>query len=377
VERFEIRVPDGVLEDLHARLARTRFPDQIPGVGWSLGTELDTLESLCRYWREEFDWREQERRLNAIPQYRVAIDGLTVHFLHVRSPHPGAWPLLVPHGWPGSILEFAKVLGPLTDPPAFGGSAADAFHVVCPSLPGYAWSEAPRERGWHPRRIAEQLGKLMARLGYERYGVQGGDWGAIIASWLGVIDAGHVAAIHINMVLGVPPPGDRSEQLSDEERSDLAALEALRSERGYQEIQGTRPQTLGYALNDSPAGLAAWIVEKFYAWSACGGDLSRSFTRDELLANVMIYWVTQSIASSLRIYYEMRHAGAQALPPRVEVPTGCAIFPAEPFRVPRRWAEQRYAVARWTRMERGGHFAALEEPELWIREVREFFRAFR
>jgi len=378
MDPFEIQVAPAVLDDLRERLERTRFPDQLDGVGWTYGTELGYLRELCAYWRDDFDWRVQERALNRFAQYRTEVSGTRLHLIHERSPHPDAFPLLLTHGWPGSIWEFYKVLGPLTRPEEHGGRAEDAFHVVCPSLPGFGWSQAPRTPGFHPRRIAALEAELMARLGYARYGAQGGDWGSIITTWLGADDAEHVAGIHLNMVIGAPPQGFDPDTASPEEKQDLADLERFRREEtGYQQIQGTRPQSLGYALQDSPAGLCAWIVEKFRSWSDCGGLVESRFSKDELLTNVTLYWVTASITSSLRIYYEMRNAGADALPARVDVPTACAIFPHEISRVPRSWVEPRYRVARFTRMPRGGHFAALEEPELLVEDVRAFFRPLR
>jgi epoxide hydrolase len=379
MERFEIHVDESVLADLHERLARTRFPGQLEGAGWEYGTELGYLQELCAYWRERFDWRAQERSLNALPQFRTEIEGQSLHFVHARSPHPGAFPLLLTHGWPGSFYEFNKIVAPLTRPEAHGGRVEDAFHVVAPSLPGYAWSDAPRTRGCDARRIAALESELMRRLGYARYGAQGGDWGALITSWLGATDP-QVAAIHLNMLVGGPPPGEASPEagLDAHELADLAdAARFRRDEVGYQQIQSTKPQTLGYGLTDSPAGLAAWIVEKFRSWSDCDGDVEKRFSKDELLTNVMIYWSSGSIASSTRLYYEMRAAGAGALPGRVEVPTACAVFPREIYRLPRRWAELRYNITRWTRMPRGGHFAALEEPELLVEDLRAFFREVR
>ncbi len=379
MEHFEIHVDESVLDDLRERLARTRFPGQLDDAGWDYGTELSYLQELCAYWRERFDWRARERALNTLPQFRTVIEGLNLHFVHARSPHPGAFPLLLTHGWPGSFFEFNKIVEPLTRPEVHGGRIEDAFHVVAPSLPGYGWSEAPRERGFDARRIAAVEAQLMRELGYARYGAQGGDWGAIVTSWLGATDP-HVAAIHLNMVLAGPPPGEAQPEagLDREELSDLADLARFRrDEVGYQQIQATRPQTLSYGLSDSPAGLAAWIVEKFRSWSDCDGDVEKRFSKDELLTNVMIYWASGSIASSMRLYYEMRAAGADAVPPRVEVPTGCAVFPREIYRAPRRWAEQRYRITRWTRMPRGGHFAALEEPTLLVEDLRTFFREVR
>jgi microsomal epoxide hydrolase len=381
IEKLEIRVPEPDLVDLRERLSRTRWPDQIPGSGWDYGTERAYLKELCEYWRDGFDWRGQEALLNRFEHFRTDVDGQPIHFLHARSAVQGALPLILIHGWPGSVFEFYKVLGPLVDPESHGGRREDAFHVVCPSLPGYGWSGPTRERGWDVRRVAEAFAKLMARLGYARYGAQGGDWGALISTYLGIVDASHLAGIHLNMVVAGPPPGakDPMEGVTPEEAAALAQLPLFqREETGYQQIQGTRPQTLGYGLSDSPAGLAGWIVEKFRAWSDCGGDVEKRFTKDELLANVTIYWVTRTINSSMRLYYESMRSGRFGLPEaRVEVPTGCAIFPKELIRPPRRWAEGTYDVRQWTRMESGGHFAALEEPEALVADVRRFFAGVR
>jgi microsomal epoxide hydrolase len=378
---FRIQVPDAVLTDLRERLARTRFPDQIEGAGWSYGTELAYLKELCAYWRDKFDWRAQETALNRFDQFTTTIDGQRLHFVHVRSREPNALPLLITHGWPGSVFEFHKILVALADPAAHGGERGDAFHVVCPSMPGYGFSGPTRTTGWDVQRVAEVEAKLMARLGYARYGAQGGDWGALVTTHLGLLDPGHVAGIHLNMVVAGPPPGvaNPAEGLSPKELQGLGDMAVFqKNETGYQQIQGTKPQTLGYALNDSPAGLAAWIVEKFRTWSDCDGDVERRFTRDELLTNVTIYWVTETISSSVRLYCESMRSGRFGVAGRrVEVPTGCAIFPKEIIRPPRRWAEAHFNVQRWTEMPRGGHFAALEEPGLLIEDVRAFFRALR
>jgi microsomal epoxide hydrolase len=374
---FRVEVEEKVLEDLRQRLAATRFPDQIEGTAWELGTDLAYLKELVAWWRERFDWRAAEARLNAFPQFRTRIDEQWIHFQHVRSRHEGALPLLLLHGWPGSVVEFLDVIGPLTDPEGHGGSAADAFHVVCPSLPGYGFSEPTRSRQWDVQRMADAFAALMARLGYPRYGAQGGDWGSLITTQIGLRDAAHLAGIHVNMPLAVPQP-DQAE-LTPGEKADLAAMALFEAqETGYQRIQGTKPQSLGTALNDSPAGLASWIVEKFRTWSDCGGDVERSFTRDQLLANVTVYWVTQTITSSMRLYYETFQGGRFGFTTgRVGVPTGVARFPKEILRFPRRWVERHYHVTRWTEMPRGGHFAALEEPELFVDDVRAFFATVR
>lgn len=381
MDSFKIDIPDAALEDLRDRLGKTRFPDQLDGAQWEYGTELEYMKELIAYWLEKFDWRAAEKRLNEFDQYRAEVDGLGLHFIHQRSRHEAALPIVFSHGWPGSIFEFTKIIGPLTDPVAHGGRAEDAFHVVCPSLPGYGFSEIPSAPGTNPKRIAGLFADLMAKLGYARYGAQGGDWGAVISSWLGVVDEARVAGVHLNMLV-VPRPRDEEDPtkgLSEKEMKALADLDYFsRFERGYQQIQGTKPQTLGYGLNDSPAGLAAWIVEKFRSWSDCDGDVERRFTKDDLLTNIMIYWVTQTITSSTRLYYESRQMAAdRQFLPRVEVPTGCAIFPKEMYRAPRRWAEKQYNVQRWTEMESGGHFAALEEPEALVADIRAFFRDLR
>jgi microsomal epoxide hydrolase len=381
IQPFQIQVPDSELEDLRERLARTRFPDEVNDESWSYGTDLAYLRELCDYWQKKFDWRAQEERLNRFDQFTTDIDGLRLHFIHQRSKHPDALPLCITHGWPGSIMEFHKIIGPLTDPVAHGGDAADAFHVVCPSMPGYGFSEAASGPGMDVMRVAEIESKLMARLGYERYGAQGGDWGAIVSTLIGVTDLDHCAGIHLNMVVAGPPAGEKdpTQGLSAREQQNLADMAHFQAaETGYQRIQGTKPQTLAYGLNDSPAGLAAWIVEKFRTWSDCGGDVESRFSRDELLTNITIYWVTQSIGSSVRLYCESFRSGRFApANQRVEVPTGAAIFPTELFKPPRRWAEAAYNIQHWTELDTGGHFAALEEPDVLVREMREFFRKVR
>jgi len=378
IRPFTIHVDDSVLADLKARLARARIPDPLEGDGWTHGTDVGYLKALVAYWRDRFDWRAQERRLNGFEQFTTDIDGLTVHFVHRRSKEPRALPLLVTHGWPGSFVEFTKIIGPLTDPAANGGRREDAFDVVMPSIPGFAFSGKPREPGFDPARIAAIEAKLMARLGYTRYGVQGGDWGAIISAAIARDAAAHVAGLHLNMCVGAPPPGsDPTAGLSDAERARLKAREIFQAEEtGYQQIQGTKPQTIGIALNDSPVGLAAWIVEKFRTWCDCGGNPESIFTKDELLTNITLYWVTQTAASSARIYYESRHA-PPAAPRRIEVPTACADFPKEVIWSPRRWLEPRFNITRWTEMPRGGHFAAFEQPSLLVDDVRAFFRDLR
>jgi epoxide hydrolase len=372
VEPFEVRVETAVLDDLHRRLVQARFPDQIDGTAWDYGIPIDYLRDLVGYWRETYDWRVQEAHLNRFPQFRTQLDGQSVHFIHARSPHSGAVPLLITHGWPGSVVEFLDVIPLLTHPDDPG----DAFHVVAPSLPGYGFSEPPRTRGWDVVRIAGAFTELMARLGYGRYGAQGGDWGAQVTTRVGSLDPSHCIGIHLNMAMATPPAD--APPLSDEDQADLAAMQAfMREEAGYANEQGTKPQTLGAALNDSPSGLLAWIVEKFRAWSDCDGDPENCFTRDQLITNVMLYWVTQTAASSARLYWEHMHGGALGGAPYVPVPTGVARYPKEPLRYPRGWVERQYNVTHWAVMPKGGHFAAMEQPELFAEDVRAFFRNVR
>ena len=380
IRSFTIQVADDVLSDLADRLARARLPDQIPGTSWDYGTDRAYLEGLLAYWQDGFDWRAQERRLNEFDHFKTEIDGIDVHFIHQRSANEDAVPLLLTHGWPGSFVEFIELIGPLTDPAAYGGNPADAFHVVIPSLPGYGFSDKPAERGYNPERMADVLAGLMERLGYERYGAQGGDWGAIISRSLAGNYGDRLIGLHSNFMLAGPPRGasDPLEGVPAEEmelRSERAA--AFADERGYQAIQGTKPQSLGYGLNDSPAGLAAWIVEKFHGWSDNGGDVESAFNKDELLTNITLYWVTETITSSSRLYYESGHTPATRPVAYVDVPTGVAIFPKEILFTPRTWAEASFNIVRWTVMPRGGHFAALEEPELLVEDIRSFFGDLR
>ena len=382
-EPFTVDVPDAVLDDLQRRLDRARFPGELDGAGWSYGTDLAYLRQLVEYWRDGYDWRAQERILNEFPQFTMNVDGLDVHFIHRRSPEPDALPIMLIHGWPGTFFEFWKTVDRLADPVSHGGNAEDAFHVVVPSLPGYGFSERPRRMGHSRRRTARMFMEVMARLGYDRYGVQAGDVGASVAHNMAVYDADHVAGLHLNSCGGAPPdPDNPNAGLTAAELERMRERRAYFSdqERGYQRIQATRPQTLGYGLNDSPVGLAAWIVEKYRTWCDCGGDPEAIFTKDELLTTVMIYWVTETATSAARYYFEGQHIPEPPyVPPtdRVEVPTGCTVFPGELGFSPRSWAETRYNVQRFTYMERGGHFAALEQPELFSEELRAFYRDLR
>jgi epoxide hydrolase len=382
VTPFRIEIPEADLIDLRERLERTRWPDDETVDDWSQGVPLAYLRELCRYWAKGYDWRATETRLNALPQFRTEIDGLGIHFMHARSSHPNALPLIITHGWPGSIVEFLKVIGPLTDPTAYGGDPTDAFHVVCPSLPGYGFSDKPAQPGWNVERIANAWTRLMARLGYEHYGAQGGDWGTSIATSIGQQDAGHVAGIHLNPPIAAPDPAT-FDDLTEVERASLGALEHAEAwESGYSAQQSTKPQTLGYGLVDSPAGLCAWIVEKFWSWTDHHGNLETLLTRDELLDNLMLYWLPGTGASSARLYWEsfkqVSEWFSQSTVDTVTVPTGCSIFPKDIPRPSRRWAAKRYTnILYWNELDMGGHFAAFEQPAAFVNEVRAFFRLVR
>ena len=375
VHPHRIDVPEAELNDLRVRLANTRWPEAELVEDWTQGIPLAYMRELCDYWRDGYDWRVLEGRLNAIPQFKTAIDGCGIHFLHRRSPEANARPLVLTHGWPGSIVEFLKVIDPLADPAAHGGDAADAFHVVVPALPGYGFSDKPKEAGWGVERIGEAWATLMARLGYDQYFAQGGDWGAAVTAAIGMQDVKHCAGIHVNMpVIGrVDTP---EAEMTAQEREAVAAQKFYRDwDSGYSKQQSTRPQTLGYGLVDSPAGQAAWIVEKFYQWTDCGGHPERALTRDELLDNVMLYWLPGCGASSARLYWESFRRGRLD---DVTVPSGCSLFPKEIFRASRRWVETRMKDLRYySLVEKGGHFAAFEQPGLFVNEVRTCFRLMR
>jgi pimeloyl-ACP methyl ester carboxylesterase len=362
LEPFRVEIPDATLTDLRERLARTRLPNQVQGIGWDQGTELGVLEGLLRHWRDRYDWRRVEAELNGYEQVRATVDGQRLHALHARSASPDALPLLLVHGWPGSVVEFLDALPALTE----------TFHVVAPSLPGYGFSGPTDRPGWHPRRIAGACAELMAALGYDRYGAQGGDWGSIVSANIADLDREHVIGLHLNFVI-VPRPHDAPDPTPDEQQAFARLADWARDEVAYQQIQGTRPQTLGYGLEDSPAGLCAWIVEKFRAWSG-GHDALDTFSTDRLLDNVTLYWVTRTATSSTRLYWETRRAGRAALPQaRIEVPTGIANYPDELTRMPRAWVEHRYHVTHWVDQPRGGHFAAMQVPDLFVDDVRAFF----
>jgi epoxide hydrolase len=375
IKPFRINVGDEVLADLKLRLQRTRWPEAEVVDDWSQGAPLKWIQEICRYWADAYDWRAREARLNRFAQFTTEIDGLDIHFLHVRSPEPAAMPLIITHGWPGSIVEFMKVIEPLVDPRAHGGDGTDAFHVVCPSLPGFGFSSKPRSTGWGVDRIAAAWAVLMDRLGYTSYGAQGGDWGSAVTSSLGAQDAEHCAGIHITLAFGARPTGDGA-RTAEEERA-LAALKHYADwDSGYSKQQSTRPQTLGYGLTDSPTGQAAWILEKFWAWTDCDGHPENIFSKDELLDNVMLYWVSATAASSARLYWES--FGPRRRAHVVTVPTGVAVFPREIVTPVRAWMEPNFTnITHWSEMPKGGHFAAFEQPELFVRDVRALFRMLR
>ncbi len=380
---FELRVPQADLDDLRERLARTRWVGEFDGGGWSYGTSRAYLRELCEYWRTGFDWRACEARLNAFGQVVTDVDGQRVHAVHAPSSEPGALPLLLVHGWPGSVFEFEKVIEPLRDPVRFGGRAADAFHVVCPSIPGYGFSGPTAAPGWNVRRISSAFDSLMRRLGYRGYGAAGGDWGAHIVADLARPGSGaEVRGLYLTMPAGEPPEGTAGTEagLTDAERRGLRDWAARQADGTviHLPLNTTRPHTMAFAMNDSPAGLAAWMVDMYRSFSDCGGDVERSFTKDELLANVSTYWLTETIASAARLYAEWaEQKRTSPRPARIEVPTGCAIYPHDVRRIPRSWAERRYAIRHWTEMPAGGHFASLEQPGLFAADLRAFFRPLR
>src|SRR4051794_8914396 len=378
IRPFRIDVPQADLDDLHRRLAATRWPDELPGAGWERGLPLGYVRELAGYWRTGYDWRAQEKLLNDLPQYVTELDGTTVHFVHVRSPEPGALPLVLTHGWPGSIVEFLDVIGPLTDPVAHGGDAADAFHLVIPTLPGFGFSGPTREPGWHPRRIAAAWAQLMARLGYDRYGAQGGDFGAMVSPDLGRVDPRHVVGVHVNAAtVGFIPLGVDVDEatLTERERARWARQQEFQNERnGYFQVQAHRPQMIASALAASPVGQLAWIPQLFKDLPPpAGTPPEASVDRDRLLTNVMLYWLTGTAGSAARLYYETMHGGDW--PYRTEIPTGVAAFAAD-ISI-RRYAEETNTITHWTDFDTGGHFAAMEVPDLLVADVREFFRGLR
>jgi pimeloyl-ACP methyl ester carboxylesterase len=370
-----LEVPQAMLDDLRLRLAHTRWPERETVADASQGVPLAMAREICAYWEVAYDWRRCEAMLNALGQFRTAIDGVGIHFLHIRSPEPNALPLLLTHGWPGSVIEFHKVIGPLTDPVRYGGRAEDAFHVIAPSLPGYGFSDRPAGSGWPLERIAAAWIVLMRRLGYGHFVAQGGDWGSGVTNAIATINPPELRGIHLNLVLANPEPVDM-ENLTAAEQDALAALKRYRNDgNAYAKQQMTRPQTLGYGLTDSPAGQAMWIYEKFLEWADCNGDPRNVLSLDEMLDNIMLYWLPGTAASSARLYWEsFRRFSANP----VTVPVGCSIFPKEIFRPSRRWAERKFPnLIHWNELDKGGHFAAFEQPEIFAGELRAAFRAIR
>jgi epoxide hydrolase len=375
---FTYRAPQTAIDDLKRRLGQTRWPERETVADWSQGVPLARLRALVEYWRTRYDWRRFEARLNGLAQYRTELDGLNIHFLHIRSRHANALPIIITHGWPGSVIEFFKIIDPLTNPTAHGGRAEDAFHVVAPSLPGFAFSDKPAERGWNSARIARAWSELMRRLGYTRYVAQGGDWGSIVTTTLAQQRPAGLAGIHLNMPIVSPDPIPTAGLSAAEQRAVDAFKRFQTDGFGYFLLQSTRPQTIGYALADSPAGQAAWIYEKFQAWTDNNGEPESALTRDEMLDNITLYWLTDTAASSARIYFE--HAGIVARNNSgvVELPVGCSIFPREIVPAPRSWAERLFPkLIHWNELDRGGHFAAFEQPALFTKELRNCFRSLR
>jgi epoxide hydrolase len=378
IEPFRINISDPTLNDLRERLARARFPNDIRGSGWSYGTNLSYMKELVEYWLDAYDWREQEAMLNQMPQFLGDVDGRLVHFVHARSDDPDALPVVVTHGWPGSIMEFYKVVGPLTDPLGYGGDERDAFHVICPSMTGYGWSDPWLEPGCDIKFVAQRQVALLEGLGYERYGVQGGDWGSLASAYMAILAPDKVCGLHLNMCPS-PSTDDAAEARARGVMPGRTSITRAYyyEQKGYAMIQSLKPDQLCYALNDSPLGLAAWIVQAFYMWGDIDGDIESRFTKDELITNLMIYWVTESMPSAIRLYRESLQSGRFGPPDEyVNAPTGVALF-KDVARPKREWAENTYNIVRWTEMPTGGHFAALEEPDLLIEDVRAFFRPFR
>ncbi|MFP3991490.1 epoxide hydrolase family protein [Streptomyces sp. E11-3] len=369
VTPYRIAIQDEALADLRRRLSDVRWPDAETTGDWSQGVPLHYLQELSTHWAHSYDWRATEKHLNSFPQFRTDIDGLGIHFLHVRSPHPGALPLLITHGWPGSVAEFTDVIGPLTEPE----NPADAFDVVIPALPGYGFSDRPQGTGWGVERIAGAWAELMRRLGYERYAAHGGDWGSFVTAQLGHADADRLAAIHVTMAFAGPP--EEQVELTERDQAGLARVkEFMERESGYSAIQSTRPQTLGYGLADSPVAQLAWIAEKYWTWTDHDGDLDQAIGRDRLLDTASLYWLTNTGTSSARLYWESHNRVPMH---QIAVPSGITIFPKD-ARMPRPWIEQRFTDLRhWNDADRGGHFPAIEQPDFLVDELRTFFRPLR
>jgi pimeloyl-ACP methyl ester carboxylesterase len=378
IRPFRIEATETELQDLRRRLLATRWPEPETVDDWSQGVPLSYLQEVIDYWVRHYDWRSREARLNRFPQYKTRLGELDIHFIHVRSPHEHALPLLITHGWPGSVVEFQKILEPLTNPGAHGGDELDAFHVVCPSLPGYGFSDKPPARGYGVEKIAESWDELMARLGYEQYVAQGGDWGAAVTTQIGAQNRGRCRGIHLNMPLGIPRPDAAKNPTPAEAKALALRKHYSQTESGYAVLQSTRPQTLGYGLTDSPAGQAAWILEKFRSWTDCNGHPENVLSRDELLDNIMLYWLPANGASSARLYWESFRKSFATNSAPVCIPTGCSLFARELSQPPREWVERRYSnVIYWNELPKGGHFAAFELPALFVEEVRRCFRLIR
>ena len=386
IREFRINVADADLEDLQRRLAATRWPEAETPDDWSQGLPLAYAKELCAYWLNDYDWCAREAHFNRFPQFTTRIEGMDIHFIHRPSPHANAKPLLITHGWPGSVVEFYKVIDPLADPTAHGGEEADAFHIVCPSLPGYGFSGKPTETGWGVGKIADVWDSLMRHIGYDSYFAQGGDWGAAVTTAIGMQNKGACAGIHVNMPSAGPTPEARENPTERDQQAFAGGRYYNEWGAGYSKQQSTRPQTLGYSLVDSPMGQAAWVIEKFYEWTDCEGGAASSgkhpenaVSREELIDNVMFYWLTATGASSARLYWEsFNRAFGQGEAQKVQVPTGCSIFPKEIVPTPRSWAEQRYGnIVYWNELEKGGHFAAFEQPEAFVDELRKCFRVMR
>lgn len=376
IQPFTIDVSDAEIDDLKVRLLATRWPDAETPDDWGQGVPLQYAQDFCEYWAKEYDWPERQARINSFAQFTTVIDDLDIHFIHVKSPEASAVPLVLTHGWPGSIVEFLKVIGPLTNPVAHGGKAEDAFHVVCPSLPGYGFSGKPTKPGYGVENIASMWDELMIRLGYGTYFAQGGDWGSAVTTAVGIQNLGHCQGIHLTMPFAGPTEAAR-ENPSEKDKHAMARSKAYQDEdSGYSKQQSTRPQTLGYGLADSPSGQAMWILEKFWRWMDCEGHPENILSRDELLDNIMLYWLTNSGASSARLYWES-FAKAFGGDNNVKVPAGCSIFPKEIVPTPRSWAEQRFDIVYWNELDKGGHFAAFEQPVLFVNELRSCFRVMR
>jgi len=378
IKPFKIKISDEELEDLNKRLAATRWPEKETVKDWSQGVPLSYIKEICDYWVNEYDWKSREEYYNTFTQFITDVDGIDIHFIHIKSPHKEAKPLIISHGWPGSIVEFHKIINPLIDPVSHGGKAEDAFHIVCPTLPGYGFSGKPSQPGTGVEKIAELWDLLMNKIGYNKYFAQGGDWGSAITISIGKQNRGSCEGIHVNMPFA-PPTKEAIENPSDRDKLAFEGLNYYQEwGSGYSKQQSTRPQTLGYGLADSPIGQASWIIEKFYEWTDCDGHPENILNKEELLDNIMFYWLTKSASSSARLYWESFGSFGGNPEEKLLIPVGCSIFPKEISRTPRSWAEQVYSnIVYWNELEKGGHFAAFEQPELFINEIRSCFRLIR